>query len=140
MGTRADFYVGRGESAEWLGSIAWDGYPDGIDDALLVAATEADFRAALAAFFVGRDDVTMPEAGWPWPWEDSGTTEYAYSFHDGAVRISSFGSGWLTGAEAAAVEEWPEDAQVFPDMSGAQNVASPGSVASGLMVVTVRTR
>jgi hypothetical protein len=30
MGTRADFYVGRGETAEYLGSIAWDGYPDGL--------------------------------------------------------------------------------------------------------------
>lgn len=30
MGTIADFYVGRGPKAEWIGSIAWDGYPDGI--------------------------------------------------------------------------------------------------------------
>ncbi len=28
MGTRADFYVGLGEQAEWLGSVAWDGNPD----------------------------------------------------------------------------------------------------------------
>ena len=27
MGTRADFYVGRGDAAEWIGSIAYDGYP-----------------------------------------------------------------------------------------------------------------
>jgi len=26
MGTRADFYVGMGKDAEWLGSVAWDGY------------------------------------------------------------------------------------------------------------------
>lgn len=32
MGTRADFYVGRGEQAEWLGSIAWDGNPGAIFD------------------------------------------------------------------------------------------------------------
>lgn len=37
MGTRADFYVGRGTEAEWIGSIALDGYPDGIpDDGLVV--------------------------------------------------------------------------------------------------------
>jgi hypothetical protein len=29
MGTRADFYVGRGKDAEWLGSVAFDGYPSG---------------------------------------------------------------------------------------------------------------
>ena len=27
MDERADFYVGRGEDAEWLGSITWNGYP-----------------------------------------------------------------------------------------------------------------
>jgi hypothetical protein len=36
MGTRADFYVGRGETAEWLGSIAWDGNPGGAGLALAV--------------------------------------------------------------------------------------------------------
>jgi hypothetical protein len=30
MGTRADFYIGRGTEAEWLGSVAWDGYPGGV--------------------------------------------------------------------------------------------------------------
>ena len=25
MGTRADFYVGVGKKAEWLGNVAWDG-------------------------------------------------------------------------------------------------------------------
>jgi hypothetical protein len=30
MGTRADFYVGRGPDAEWLGSVAMDGYPSGV--------------------------------------------------------------------------------------------------------------
>lgn len=30
MGTRADFYVGTGANAEWLGSIAYDGHPDTI--------------------------------------------------------------------------------------------------------------
>lgn len=31
MGTRADFYVGRGKDAEWIGSVAFDGYPDGFE-------------------------------------------------------------------------------------------------------------
>ncbi|MFH1835312.1 MAG: hypothetical protein ABH851_03885 [Methanobacteriota archaeon] len=28
---------------------------------------------------------TSPEQGWPWPWEDSGTTDYAYAFEAGKV-------------------------------------------------------
>jgi hypothetical protein len=80
MGTRADFYVGRGPSAEWLGSIAWDGYRDGIPDAIILASTEADFRREVAAFLASRDDGTTPDLGWPWPWEDSHTTDCTYSF------------------------------------------------------------
>jgi hypothetical protein len=26
MGTRGDFYVGRGKDAEWIGSIAYDAF------------------------------------------------------------------------------------------------------------------
>lgn len=45
MGTRADFYVGRGVDAQWLGSIAYDGYPDGTPELAIVAVTEEAFRA-----------------------------------------------------------------------------------------------
>jgi hypothetical protein len=116
MGTRADFYVGRGETAEWVGSIAWDGYPEGImphaaekkrawvDGPLMPAAakwpvgahlfdatTEQEFRERVARFFEYREDVTLPENGWPWPWENSQTTDYAYAFDGGKVYASCFG-------------------------------------------------
>ena len=69
MGTRADFYVGRGQKAEWLGSIAWDGYPDGLSDIpVLSAQTEVAFRAAVRDMLASRKDGTTPEMGWPWPW------------------------------------------------------------------------
>lgn len=60
VGTRADFYIGRGETAEWIGSIAFDGYPEGVDDAVLTAKNEADYRAAVKDFFATRDDATLP--------------------------------------------------------------------------------
>lgn len=83
MGTRADFYVGKNKDAEWIGSIAWDGYRDGIDEAVLKASTETEFRDAVEAFFKTRDDVTHPSQGWPWPWDDSGTSDCSYWFFDG---------------------------------------------------------
>ncbi len=83
MGTRADFYVGKGKDAEWIGSIAWDGYRDGIDAAILKAKTPRAFRAAVAKFFKTRDDVTLPKMGWPWPWDDSGTSDCSYWFFAG---------------------------------------------------------
>lgn len=50
MGTRADFYIGRGPDAEWLGSVAWDGYEwDAEDSDLMTAKTADEFRAAVAA-------------------------------------------------------------------------------------------
>lgn len=117
MGTRADFYVGRGKSAKWVGSIAFDGYPDGItpysektenwlgytqhlsdewptNEHLFDSITEEQFLSRLKRFFQYRDDVTLPEEGWPWPWDDSNTTDYSYAFDEGKVWGTCFGRGW----------------------------------------------
>lgn len=83
MGTRADFYVGKGKDAEWIGSIAWDGYRSGISGYILKAKTEANFRKAVEVFFSKRDDVRLPKDGWPWPWNDSGLSDCSYWFFDG---------------------------------------------------------
>ena len=85
MGTRADFYVGKGTQAEWLGSIAWDGYRDGIPDAILNAVSEDTFRAEVNSFIAGRRDGSFPDNGWPWPWDDSRMTDCSYWFFDGQV-------------------------------------------------------
>jgi hypothetical protein len=138
MGTRADFYIGRGESAEWLGSIAWDGYPDGIDKDVLTAITPVQFKMALGRFFASRDDVTLPEQGWPWPWDDSGTTDFAYAL-DGAVWASSFGGAWFVAADGEpqdedGADEWvPTSGAVFPNMADRKKVTY-GS-RSGVMVI-----
>lgn len=153
MGTRADFYAGYGENAEWIGSIAWDGYPKGISKAaddktssrILESTTEENYREAVAQYLAHREDATAPEHGWPWPWDDSNTTDYAYCFDDGAVRIFSFGSevpkkfrkAVLT-EKGALWDEWCErdssttDA-VFPDMSKRKKVTF--GKRSGLLVL-----
>jgi hypothetical protein len=155
MGTRADFYVGRGKDAEWIGSIAWDGYPDGItpNDAemeplyrggpmrhkdaewptgahLFDAATEAEYRQRVERFFQHRDDVTRPADGWPWPWETSRLTDYAYAFDGGTVYATDGRSWW-----PAHEEEPDEDADggvEFPDMSARK--ATTYGPRSGLIV------
>lgn len=138
MGTRADFYIGRGEQAEWIGSIAWDGYPSGISEAVLQATTEDAYRTAVEAFFLTRSDVTHPDQGWPWPWKDSCTTDYAYAFDDGGVHYSSFGHGWHAVADGEVPEEWPDEkSAIFPDMSDRMQVQLSGP-RSGLIVVTAR--
>lgn len=91
MGTRADFYVGKGKKAKYLGSIAWDGYPEGVDEKVLKAKTKAEFEKAVLDFLKDRDDSTAPSQGWPWPWDNSQTTDYAYLFDKTEVKISCFG-------------------------------------------------
>lgn len=136
MGTRADFYVKNIDGLEWLGSIAWDGYPGGIDRPVLAATTEPEFRTALTAFFDGRDDVTLPERGWPWPWNDSNTSDYGYVFFDGVgVVHRSFGDGTLISlADADGREELAPVTFDYPDMSARKNVRLDGG--SGLIFIT----
>ena len=140
MGTRADFYVGRGEGAEWLGSIAWDGNPAGIDESVLTATDEITYREAVADFLTSVDDATLPEMGWPWPWDDSRTTDYAYAFDGGHVQASSFGHPWFDVDPQAALYGEPEGYDdtprplSFPVMSGRKNVRHDGG--SGAIFVT----
>lgn len=143
METRADFYVGRGPEADWIGSIAWDGYPEGIDDAILKAKDEATYLSALESF-AKRDDFTKPEEGWPWPWTNSATTDYAYALDDGQVYVSCFGSAWRPADkplpdedDPEAYEQWEkEDRATFPEHSNAmkEHSAKAGSNKSGIMI------
>lgn len=141
MGTRADFYLGRGKDAEWLGSTAWDGYPAGFDDRpeLFEATTDEEFRAAVVSAVAWRGDFTAPEEGWPWPWPDSNTTDYAYAFDGGNLYASCFGRPWyLVDPEAEDFGEPDGYASMpkgleFPDMTERQNVRMDRG--SGLIVV-----
>lgn len=60
--------------------------------------------------------------GWPWPWEDSSTTDYAYAFDGGRVYASRFGSAWFR-ADEPEPDEPERDVAAFPDMSAVRNVA-----------------
>lgn len=127
MGTRVDFYVGKGKDAEWIGSIAWDGYREAIDPEILLCKSESAFRHAFAEFIKDRNDATLPEQGWPWPWDDSGLTDCHYWFFDGRcwegrrerdkfgevyVPCDELYDKWLTGRERVE----------FPNMKDKQNV------------------
>lgn len=137
MGTRADFYIGRGPTAEWIGSIAWDGYPDGMPRELLGLTDEDLFRKYVVAFLKERDDGTTPDMGWPWPWEDSRTTDYAYALDEGRVWASGFGGEWFP-ADGKEPDEEDENyiakkTAVFPNMSERMNVTM--GERSGLIII-----
>ena len=141
MGTRADFYVGRGENAEWLGSIAYDGYaldemaqekPPGTS-----AATEVEWRAVVSSILRNRGDATLPEQGWPWPWDTSATSDYAYAYDDGAVWVCS-GRTWRKLGEKRGEDDDDDrgPAAVFPNMVARRNLTL--GPRSGLLVFCAR--
>lgn len=122
MGTRADFYLRSGKQLkkeDWLGSIAWDGYPEGMPDALLKAKSKKEFLKELAIFFRDRDDVTRPDEGWPWPWETSATTDYTYIFSEISKKVTY---------------RCFDKKTRLPDMTSLKNVQR-GSQKSGVIVV-----
>lgn len=128
MGTRADFYD---QESKWLGSIAWDGYPDGVEN-VVKAKTADEFLAAISEQSKRRD-WTSPERGWPWPWEDSHTTDYAYRFAGDHVEVYCFGEGPL-GDDFACEHDHPK-ADWFPEYGGTRkNVRLDGG--SGLIVIS----
>ena len=84
--------------------------------------------------FSERNDVTLPTQGWPWPWNDSNTTDYAYAFEEG--QVWAIGFGYLPWFEADGEEPELDDSGSkadFPDMSAVQNVTL--GKRSGVMIV-----
>lgn len=139
MGTRCDFYVGREadlSKAEWIGSYPWDGYPDGIDAPVLRAQSEPDFREAVTAFLAEEaKTATLPARGWPWPWKDSNTTDYAYLFDldKKCVRASCFGGPFFDPNAPEPDEESEPKGLPWPDMTDRKRVRMDGG--SGLIVL-----
>jgi len=140
MANKADFYVGDGPTAEWVGSVAWDGYRDGLPARVREAETEEEYREAVSAFLSGRADAVTPEKGWPWPWDDSRGTNYAYAFRKGKVMGSCHGSSWWD-----ARKEEPDHTTLrrgvarFPDMALAKKMTS-SPTGEGILIVEKGTR
>ena len=144
MGTRADFYVGIGPNAEWIGSISYDGYPDGKPSGVLMATTEKMFRVKARRVFADPDALsTLPSEGWPWPWDDSRTTDFAYAWvaSKNKVMLSRFGLQWesLSGYNRRMAADGPDRARLtvreVKDMSKLRMDAAGVMAKSGLLIL-----
>jgi hypothetical protein len=125
MGTRADFYIGKSSDAEWIGSIAWDGYRDGIDATILKATSQVEYRQAVEQFLDGRKDATRPAQGWPWPWDTSATSDCSYWFFDGHCWDANYVGEYPNGRDGyirCDVEPDDESGEFAPDI---QTAAEP---------------
>jgi hypothetical protein len=117
MGTRADFYANdASEQSDWLGSVAFDGYPDGLPNLedIIYYSDYLDYVQSL----LGEDaSATVPAQGWPWPWDDSSGTDFAYKFDMELclVMFSNFGEPWLP------ISSYNDQVE-FPDMTSIKNI------------------
>ncbi len=103
---------------------------------------EEQWRQCISDELGRRDDATKPDEGWPWPWDDSQTTDYAYAFDGGKVWGSCFGHAWFEIDRSSERYGEPdsdlEDGKVvFPDMSERKNVRYDN--ASGAIFLTRRS-
>lgn len=142
MGTRADFYIRKDNQMKWLGSKGYDGYPEGINETVLKATSEEEFEANVIDFLKEKDDATFPEQGWPWPWNDSRTTDYSYIFENNKVKASCFGYPLFDPLQKEEYDDNDEDKQkmagYFPDMKDKQNIAYDNR--SGALFISIRPR
>ncbi len=110
-----------------------------------LAKSEAEYRAAVLEFLNSRDDGTLPERGWPWPWNDSNTTDYAYTWDNGTVwhTIGYEPSYWWESNRKEPSEDDIDEQMAsalqrtdFPDMRSKQKVVR--GQRSGLFVISNR--
>jgi hypothetical protein len=101
-----DFYDGRGEDAEWLGTLsATDASPTTLGLVELFSPenpdntdglfTREDYRRAVSALLEQRLTSVTPQAGWPHAHTDSVGTTYSACWKDGAVWIAEYGHVFL---------------------------------------------
>lgn len=150
MGTRVDFYVGRGPKAEWLGSYPFDGYPSGVFVGMPInlfkvpTVSEQTWRDFVRWFLSSNADIaTTPDMGWPWPWNDSQLTDYAYALDDGIIYGAYFGRSWFKLDPMA--DSWGEDVEntmfgeektcVFPQMRDDNSPPATLGPRSGLIII-----
>jgi hypothetical protein len=88
----ADFYLGRGPNAEYLGSTQTfqDGDPEAVDAWAIFQSvseeeyTEQDYRDEVS-------HLVAPDRAWPHPHDNSEATEWAYAYDQGTVYVYRFG-------------------------------------------------
>lgn len=98
MGTPADFYIGKGKQARYLGTVYMDGYPKGLDRAVRNAKTPTEFRCAVNNMLLGGRSAGVPFEVQSEPEasrKDRTLVQYTYVFDNGKVQASHNGNRWF---------------------------------------------
>jgi hypothetical protein len=122
MGTRADFYIGKGKDSTWVGSVSHDGYPEGMISVLSVY-DEGSFLEKIKELETYID----PSQGWPWPWKTSKTTDYSYYWTDEGLIILHF----YHGNDFSHGEDTAPDYYGIGGLQNVNNVTTAGFMVLG---------
>lgn len=128
MGTRCDFYRGRGEAACYLGSIGHDAFVEEMAEYFAGVTTWEAFEAVLARVFADYGEIPAAN-GWPWPWRDSHTTDTVVAFDEGQVWTEHHSGFWSPLADY----DVPTPVRcVHPDMVQAEEATPSGRLRRAL--------
>jgi hypothetical protein len=121
---RADFYIGLGAEAEWLGSMGDGGHPSevtSVHDLFNLNGdvddyTEDTFRQMVESILDDTPDyvlVSRASTGgwWPWGYDTSVGTPFAYAWNNGCIHV--FENGYMV------AQHYPNGARrpsTFPSM------------------------
>lgn len=96
----ADFYIGRNDTARWLGSINDYGHPQdfGFDNLWAIDPdhtrfTPQDFcdRVSAQLTFVKSEGAKTWDEHWPWGYDTSRETAWSYFYDNGTVYVYHYG-------------------------------------------------
>jgi len=78
---KADFYIGQGPEANWIGSVTYDGYPESIPLEILICTNPTLFEELVVEFIESKNGIVKTNGQrWPWLWQDSRMTDFSYFF------------------------------------------------------------
>lgn len=94
MPSKADFYTGIGDDAEWIGSVMINGSPWHVPLEILIQVNKSTYEEA-AIDFIAFLNGYLHDRGekWPHPWCDSRMTDYSYLFDHRQEKVVMFQSG-----------------------------------------------
>ena len=78
---KADFYVGLGRNAEWIGSVSKCGEVWEVSPKLLLQVNQTMYEEEVIEYINFCEGVVANhKCQWPWTWVDSRMTDYSYFF------------------------------------------------------------
>lgn len=94
MSIKADFYVGIGPDAEWLGSIFKGGSVWEIPTSIFIQVNQTMFEEMVLELLSSKESVVHDRGDkWDHDWSDSRLTDYTYMFDPAREKVLMYQSG-----------------------------------------------